>query len=122
MRQLKILFIDDEPLICECFVDQFSDENVKIKTFADPEEALKNIQLDRPDLIFLDYRMPGTRGDKLALRMPSEIPKFLITGELEVHSEYHFLDILPKPFNNNRVIEIIESYKKKLSDDDQLSF
>lgn len=110
---VRIVFLDDEPLICECFVEQFSEQGIDIEAFTQADEAMAAINARHPDLIFLDYRMPGVRGDLLAKQMPSDIPKYLITGELEAKPEYPFIEILPKPFDNVRMNEIIQVCKNK---------
>jgi DNA-binding NtrC family response regulator len=107
--RIHVLYLDDEPLICECFVEQNSREDILISTFQEPDEAVEFAKKNNIDLIFLDFRMPGIRGDKVALQMPTGIPIYLLSGELNAQPEFEFVDILAKPFDNQRIREILEA-------------
>src|SRR3546814_11657463 len=61
----KILICDDEPHIrrlIEQSLEELEDEGVEIFSAADGEEALSQIEGDRPDLIILDVMMPNVNG------------------------------------------------------------
>lgn len=104
---LKVLYLDDEPDLCDIFTEEFTTPGIIITAFSDPKEAMASLNTNPPDLIFLDYRLPGTNGDKLALAMPPHIPKYLITGESTVETKYPFLAILGKPFDRSAIQEIM---------------
>lgn len=94
---LNILFLDDEPELCDLFKDFFSSEHINVNVFSDPSEALDFAQKNDLDLIFVDYRLPGTNGDQVALKMPSKVPKILLTGEMSVETTYRFEAVMEKP-------------------------
>lgn len=108
---MTVFFIDDESVLCDCFADEFSDPGITVKTFSDPKLALAEILKNPPDLIFLDYRMPGVTGEELATQMPSEIPKFLVTGELNMKTTFPFTAILKKPFEYEAIRAILDKKK-----------
>ena len=52
-----------------------------------------------PDIFFIDYRLPNTTGDNVALAVNENIPKILLTGDLSVSAEYHFDKVMSKPYH-----------------------
>lgn len=66
------------------FVDKFASGEIAVETFTDGEKAITAINASIPDLVFLDYRLPETTGEAVALRLNSAILKTLITGDLNV--------------------------------------
>ncbi len=113
--QLRIYYLDDEQDLLEMFVDQFLDLPLEITTFSDPTKALQAIESSPPDLLVLDYRLPGTTGDQIALKVDANIPKVLITGEIQVNLNAKYEAVLKKPNFFDGVCKIIDeiSARKK---------
>ncbi len=109
---LKIIYLDDEPDLCECFSDEFASEKIEVTTFTDPKRAIAAALESPPDLIFLDFRLPGTTGNAVALAMPKEIPKYLITGESEVNTTYKFEFVFGKPLEIEAIQKVIDLHLK----------
>lgn len=101
--QLKILYLDDEEALCELFFDEFSSPDIQVMTFTDPKKAMEEARTTAPDLMFLDYRLPGTTGDEIAQSMPPQIPKYLITGDNDVKTTYKFVAIFHKPMSTEDI-------------------
>src|SRR5215475_9526484 len=62
---MKILIVDDEPhlrTLIQQSLEELEDEGVELLTANDGEEALKSIQADQPNLVFLDVMMPKKDG------------------------------------------------------------
>ncbi len=57
-----ILLVDDTPTNLEVLVDCFAAYGFELSVALDGETALKQSQLERPDLILLDVMMPGMDG------------------------------------------------------------
>jgi DNA-binding NtrC family response regulator len=100
---LLVYYVDDERDLCENFFDEFSDTQILIKTFHDPQAALLACEKKNPDIIFIDYRMPIMNGDKLAEKISSQVKKVLITGEINIEVKNYFDAILSKPINPSLV-------------------
>lgn len=109
----RIVYIDDEPDLCEIFQDSFSSERVQIDTFICPDDALLAIEKNPPDLVFLDFRLPHTTGDKVALLMNKDIPKVLLTGDLTDCGRSIFVKLFHKPFEMEEIEAFIASYVEK---------
>lgn len=110
---LKITYLDDEPELCSIFLEIFSEGDIEITTFSDPSKAIEHIRNNPPDLIFLDFRLPLTTGDEIALKLDPAIPKALITGDLNVTPIYQFDRIFSKPFDLMDVRAFIHSFKNE---------
>ena len=107
---LKVFYLDDEPGLCEIFFDLFSSEKIQITTFSEPETAIKAIKENPPDLLFIDYRLPNTTGDEVALKLNNQIPKFLITGDIFIKTKYNFEKIFSKPYDDTEIQGILDRH------------
>jgi two-component system phosphate regulon response regulator PhoB len=80
-----ILVVDDEPVIRSLAEEALRSDGWSVRTAADVPSALKAIERDQPDLIFLDLALPGTSGVELARRLRADtataaIPIVCLTG------------------------------------------
>jgi len=72
----KILIVDDEAfirLLIEQTLEELADRGVEILTAENGEEALKTIQAERPQLIFLDVMMPKMNGFDVCNAVKNEL-------------------------------------------------
>jgi len=111
---LKIYYVDDEPDLLELFCDIFSSPKVEITTFSNPDEALRTIKQNPPDLLILDHRLPQITGEQLALQVDPSIPKALITGEVNLQPSVRFEAVFEKPFSIDAVRAFIDSHIQTL--------
>lgn len=109
---LNVYYLDDEKDLLENFYDLFSSDTIKITIFSDPKTALEAIEQNPPDLLFVDYRLPGTTGDQVAAKVKTKIPTALITGDMQINSDFPFVRIFEKPVNIDVVEAFIKSYIK----------
>ncbi len=99
----KILYLDDEIDLLEIFYDSLASETYHIEIFHNPKLALEAIGSSPPDIIFLDYRLPGVTGVELAKQIPGHIPKVLVTGELNLQPQSPFIQVFEKPLKYEAV-------------------
>ena len=111
--KFKIIYLDDESDLCEIFKESFETDIIKIQTFVNPDEAIKEIQSNPPDLLFLDYRLPSTTGDIIAQKPNPQLLKVLITGDLTVSPQANYLRIFHKPFKFQEMKDFLDSLIKK---------
>ena len=52
---LNIVYLDDEVELCSIFAEIFNTSDVCITTFSDHELAIKHIEKQTPDLVFVDF-------------------------------------------------------------------
>jgi DNA-binding NtrC family response regulator len=104
---VRVHYLDDEPELCEIFVGLFSSASCKIATFTDPYVAIEETNKNKPDIIFLDYRLPGTNGEEVAYKLPKGIPIYLMTGDLFVNTAFQFSGYFKKPFEIDEIKRVI---------------
>jgi signal transduction histidine kinase len=105
-NQSKVLVIDDEEIVLDSCLQILSSGDYEIKT---AENGLLGIQLVeefRPDLIFVDLKMPGISGFEVIEKIQEIDPAIVtivITGFATIGSAVEAMqkgafDFLPKPF------------------------
>lgn len=94
----KVYFLDDEEQLCLVFQEYMEAFGINTKVFIDPQEAIECANSEPPQMMFIDYRLPGVTGDKVALAIPSHIRKILVTGELNVDVGDEFELVIKKPY------------------------
>lgn len=98
--QLKVLIVDDEESVCG-FVKKAL-EDYEVIEASDGEEAMVLIQIDRPDLVISDIRMPKMDGfilaERIAERFP-DLPVIALSGYIEPKKieGHNFVDFIGKP-------------------------
>ena len=103
-----ILIVDDEADICELVAGILQDEGHGTRTARDSDEALAAVVAHRPNLIFLDIWLQGSRLDGLQLldslkQEHPELPIVLISGHCNSDTAGSAIkrgayDLIEKPF------------------------
>lgn len=109
----KVIIVDDEAparkLIKE-FLQPHKDL-VIIEECNNGVDAVKSINLYKPDLVFLDIQMPGLTGFEVLQRL-EEMPQIIFSTAYDQYAvkafEIHAVDYLLKPFKQERFDEAIE--------------
>lgn len=112
---LRVLVVDDEPPARQDLAYLLgTDERVgEIRTAANADEALRELQHHRVDAIFTDIRMPGLTGLELArvLGRFAEPPPVVFVTAYEDHAVDAFaldiVDYLLKPVRTERLAEAV---------------
>jgi DNA-binding response OmpR family regulator len=107
---LKIVYVDDEPGMCQMFIDNFASDTIKISVYTDPLKLLAEIEKLELDLIVLDYRLPNMNGDELAATLGNEVPKVLVSGDLNINLKQKFLRTFTKPFDFDEFDAFLHSF------------
>jgi DNA-binding response OmpR family regulator len=109
---MTILFLDDEPGICDIFRDTFTNETTEVMAFTNHDDAIALTRQRQVDLAFIDYHLDGITGVEVARNNQLNIPIVFITGRLDLNVEEENLKILAKPFSPEDVQDIIEAVRK----------
>ncbi|MEN9722965.1 MAG: hypothetical protein RJB38_951 [Pseudomonadota bacterium] len=112
---LRLYYLDDEPDLLDVFSEIFACPELEIVTCSDPVRALQEIQANPPDILFLDYRLPRTTGDQIALQVDAAIPKALVTGDVRVTLQARFDAVFEKPFPVEKMQEFIQAQIQRLN-------
>jgi DNA-binding LytR/AlgR family response regulator len=106
---IKTLIVDDESIARKVLRDELEAfEDVEIVGEADNgQEALRLIEELRPDLVFLDLRMPLMGGFEVIRLCGDILPAFIIVTAYDQHAIEAFeagaIDYLLKPVSQNRL-------------------
>ncbi|AHG18548.1 hypothetical protein Z042_02060 [Chania multitudinisentens RB-25] len=123
MEHCTALIIDDEPLLRRHLDYNLSElwPSLEIKgTAGDGIEALAMIDKYRPDIIFLDIRMPRMDGLTVAKKLATHnpCPLIIFTTAYDQYAvaafEHEAIDYLLKPIETRRLELTLERVKKRL--------
>ena len=115
---MDILIVDDEADICELVAGILEDEGYAARTARDADSALAAIAARRPNLVFLDIWLQGSRLDGLELlneikAQHPEVPVVMISGHGNIETAVAAIkrgayDFIEKPFNADRLVMVAE--------------
>lgn len=119
-----ILIIDDDKKLNNLLSDYFSKFGFKVTTVTHPDEGLKILKRELPDIIILDIMLPKMDGFEVCkeIRKEYSIPIIMLTARGEVTDRIVGLelgadDYLPKPFEPRELVARIQSVLRRGSED-----
>ena len=115
MRKTKIMVVDDEHLIRWSLEQNLKKQGYEVCTAGTGEDALRLAREEQPDLVLLDYHLPGINGLEVLQRLKEideDILVIMVTaqGGLETavntmrHGAYDYIN---KPFNLDEMAIVI---------------
>ncbi|MBA2466063.1 MAG: response regulator, partial [Sphingomonas sp.] len=70
----SVLVIDDDPDVRAFIAAALAEQGYRVREASDGRKGLKAFREERPDLVVLDFIMPGLSGAEVAKRMLREVP------------------------------------------------
>lgn len=123
----KILIVEDEAAIREMLGYTLMKEGFEFQEAADVEQARPLIARQRPDLILLDWMLPGMSGVDYARRVRNDpetrnIPIIMLTARGEESDKVRALDsgaddYITKPFSSKELIARIRAVMRRAAQD-----
>lgn len=118
---MRIIIADDEPLARSKMRLMLNTEP-GVQVLAECQngaEAIQALKTYKPDLLFLDVRMPDLDGFEVLSHMTeAEMPIVIFTTAYDQHAvkafEAHALDYLLKPFDQERLHQAVDRARKEL--------
>jgi DNA-binding NtrC family response regulator len=112
----KILIVDDEPFNLDVLEQELGDRGYVVERARDGAEALRKNETGRPDVVLLDYMMPGMNGLDVLKEIrggESEVPVVMMTahGSIEIAVRAMKLgayDFVTKPFEPDHIALTIQ--------------
>ena len=117
-----ILIVDDDPMNVNLLEAMLSQENYRIVTASNGEEAIETTLASSPDLILLDIMMPGLDGYQVTQKLKDDpitnhIPIVLVTALHDTEDKVRGLqvgadDFLSKPLDKSELMARVNSLLK----------
>ena len=111
----SVLVVDDEPDICKKLSQQIAEQGYRVLCAASGEAALQSIDLDAPDVVVLDMRLPDMEGSEVIIRLKADpatgrIPILAMTGAPLGRNKEDILrnfgvNIISKPWNETELLD-----------------
>lgn len=124
---MKILIIEDEPAMVELLRYNLESEGFDVVSAHDGEEGLMAVEEVQPDLLLLDWMLPGVSGIEICRRVRrdakrSALPIIMITARGEEHDRIRGLDIgaddyVTKPFSPAELLARIRALLRRHNPD-----
>lgn len=118
MEQNRILIVEDEESLLKLESILLTTRGYKVTGASDGLAALKEIELNRPDLILLDIMMPGIDGFEVCRRVKENpvtqsIPIIMLTAKKSSADQARGAEVgadayLTKPFKSGKILETID--------------
>lgn len=119
----RVLVVEDEPAIAELMAINLRHAGHEVAIASTADEALRQVDEVLPDLVVLDWMMPGQTGLSLARRWRSqartrELPIIMLTARAEETDKIAGLDAgaddyLTKPFSTNELMARIRAVLRR---------
>jgi len=127
-NQTDVLVVDDESAIREMIRFALGKAGMDIRCAADGLEALDKISEKKPDILLLDWMMPGISGLDLTRRLrrnsqTAEIPIIMLTARVTEDDKVAGLnagtdDYIIKPFSPRELVARIQAVLRRASPGD----
>ena len=124
---MKILIVEDEPAMVELLRYNLESEGFDVVSAHDGEEGLLAVEEEQPDLLLLDWMLPGVSGIELCRRIRRDgklaaLPIIMITARGEEHDRIRGLDIgaddyVTKPFSPAELLARIRALLRRRNPD-----
>ncbi|MGC8658625.1 MAG: response regulator [Desulfomonilaceae bacterium] len=122
MSKLKIMVLDDEPIVCKRLKPALEKQGYEVDSFTQSSEAMEQIKKVNYDIIITDLKMKGVDGMQLLTEAKQRSPKtevIVITGfaTMETAKEsFHkgVFDFIAKPFKLSEIQEVVSRAEAKI--------
>jgi two-component system phosphate regulon response regulator PhoB len=128
-KQARVLVVDDESAIRDMIQFSLRRAGMDVQGAADAREALAAISEEKPDIILMDWMMPGISGLELTRRLRREpvtadIPIIMLTAKVTEDDKVAGLeagtdDYVIKPFSPRELVARIQAVLRRSSPSDE---
>ena len=109
-----VLIVEDDPTLRGLYRTALTVEGFAVVTAEDGFDALRSVDLRRPDAIVLDLGLPRLNGRDVARELTANagtqrIPIVVVTGEAAELKEADFDCVLRKPVTSDQLIDAVRN-------------
>ncbi|MCK4532184.1 diguanylate cyclase [bacterium] len=120
-EQMKIIVVDDEPMITETLSMSLQEEDWQIFSANHGEEAIKLAKKISPDVAIIDLKLPDINGLEIARaikNIDADVCVIIITGHAQMETAISALiegayDYITKPFDITHVKSVVQKGLQK---------
>ena len=113
-KKQTVLVIDDEPIVCHSIRKILNTQGYNVEEVCDADDALREMKLNKYDLVLLDLKMPKKNGMELLESIKKQypnVPVVMITGYASIDKAIEAtrlgaFQFIPKPFTPNELKQI----------------
>lgn len=117
----KILIVDDDSSIVESLKYVFEDAGFTVESYEDGSFVKNHFNSMKPDVILLDYWLPGENGGDITKKLKAHkdtknIPVLIISASYNIRElvkQAGADDFIPKPYDIDDLVNKVESYISK---------
>jgi DNA-binding response OmpR family regulator len=123
-EKLKVLVIEDEPLLSEMITKSLKLEGYQVESAVTGEDGLKKVRELNPDLVLLDVLLPKIDGWEVLTRLRDDsktrdLPIIMLTALADEKSKVQGLrggadDYVTKPFSALELMARVEAVLKRM--------
>jgi DNA-binding NtrC family response regulator len=120
--KLKIMVLDDEPIVCKRLKPALEKQGYEVDTFTQSSDAMEQIKQVDYDIIVTDLKMKGVDGMQLLTEAKRRSPKtevIVITGFATLETarqsfQQGVFDFIAKPFKLSEIQEVVKRAEGKI--------
>ena len=123
MAAVRVLVVDDDPVILELLRINFEIEGFEVISAADGQEGLERARAEQPDVVLSDIMMPRVDGLQLLARLRDDpttagLPVVLLSAKAQNNEVQRGLalgadDYVTKPFDPLELIDRVNAVLAK---------
>jgi DNA-binding NtrC family response regulator len=119
--KLKILILDDEPIVCKRLKPAFLKAGYEVETYTTSADAMGRMLEKKFDIVITDLKMEGVSGMEFLTEVKKQSPNtevIVITGFATMEASKESLQkgvfrFVAKPFKLADILEIVEQLKNE---------
>ena len=119
----KVLVVEDEKALSQLLCYNLGKEGFEVATSFDVEEAILAVDEEQPDIVLLDWMLPGVSGVEICRRLRArsetrDIPVILLTARGEEEDRIRGLeqgadDYVTKPFSMSELVARVRALLRR---------
>lgn len=119
----RVLIVDNDAVILECYATILTESNIIVETIRDPLKTFLAIETFKPDVTVIDMSMPDCSGTELVHMIRQDdrwllMPILFLSGEQDINNQLDAMsfgadDFITKPVHMNKLVAIVNANAKR---------